>query len=93
MEASSEVRSLQIPARGRRRGIHLRAAGERVSVEEGSSSCGGRGYGAHGGGVAACGERLQQLLGRACASLKFDFSGPLECRIFFSYFLSFLMKK
>jgi hypothetical protein len=27
VEASSEVRSLQIPARGRRRGIHLRAAG------------------------------------------------------------------
>jgi hypothetical protein len=48
------------------------------------------------GGVAACGERLQQLLGRACASLKFDSLGPLplwNAGFLFSYFLFFLMKK
>lgn len=51
MEASSKVRSLKIPARGRRRGIHLRA--ERGSVGEGSSSCGET-------AAAVAGPRLRQ---------------------------------
>ena len=66
---------------------------ERVSVEEGSSSCGGRGYGAPGGrrcrlrgtAAAVAGPRLRQP--------EIRLFRPFEMQDFVSSFLSFLMKK